>query len=561
MEEDFDDFGDFASAFPTASGVSDAKTTQATGSSAINQGNSADKVDFFSSFPPPISSTSGDAAPLNFASFDAFSNHTAEGVMDGGEVSDFGQFDVANMDLSELKIPSPTDPNVHVAGGVAFDIPPILDDDFSNPSSPTALPDQAPFQGGLVSADFTEVVANHEVKENHSDVHLSFPTSDSQWSAQEDRANTKDDSFGEFESSISLKTGLKTAAEPSNVEGGNLGLLPDNSTLPVADSNSRDATNSGQVHSLGGDLKSSDDFGEFGDFTQSTGVDKTEPSAITNLGNSLDVVGFANFESTANAKSESKQPDTSTADDPVPPSNNGCLTGLDQFQSSEPTEKVNQDGSQQFGDFGAFSSSSATTVQEPGFGNFQTQSGSLPTAAAQDNSGQADEFGAFSTIDDARKDGLASATTGDAQFGDFGAFSSSSKTVANDDAEFGSFGGFQTSAAVSTTTAQSDAQLGDFGAFSSSNTTHAKEDDFGSFGAFQTESSSTAVLSSTASTQQGDDFGAFADSTGKDDDFGDFSMSDSSFGNFASSEPPPKPMTIPKVSLNYCTRNWIFSSA
>ena len=521
MAEDFDDFGDFASAFSTTSGVNDANSAQITSSSATKQANSADKVDFLASFPPPISSTSGDTVPLDFTSFDAFSNHTSEGVVAGGEISDFGRFDVANMDLSELKIPSPTDPNIHMAGGVAFDIPPILDDDFSDPTSPTALPNQVQFQGDLFSADF----ASQEVKENHSDINLSFPTSFSgaqQSAAQEDK---KDDSFGDFESSDSLKpstSGLRTAAEPSNVEGGNLGLFPTNST-PAAtgiDSNAHEMTNSGQIHGLGGDLKSSDDFGEFGDFTQSTGVDKTETSAITNLGNSLDAVGFANFESTAN---ESKQRDTSTADDPLPhPSGNGFLAGFNHFQSSEPTEGANQDSAQQFGDFGAFSSSSstATTQQEGGFGGFQTQSGSSATAA-QDNTTQA-------AVTDVQ---------GDAQFGDFGAFSSSGTTGAKDDAEFGNFGGFQAPAADSTAIAQSDTQFGDFGAFSSSSTTNTKENDFGNFGSFQTESNSTAVPSSTASIQQGDDFGAFADSTSKEDDFGDFSTSD--FGNFASSEPTP----------------------
>ena len=554
MAEDFDDFGDFASAFPTTSGVNDGNTSQITTSSAVNQANSADKVDFFASFPPPISSTSGSAAPLNFTSFVAFSNHTPEGIMDGGATAEFGQFDVANMDLSKLKIPSPTDPNIHIAGGVAFDIPPILDDDFSNPSSPTALPNQVQFQGDLFSADFNKVVANQEVKENHSDVHLTFPTSGSQQSShqtQEDKGDTQDDSFGEFESSVSLKTstsGLKTAAEPSNIEGGNLGLFPDNS-VPVT---AWEAANSGQVHSLGGDLKSSDDFCEFGDFTQSTGIDKTETSAFTNLGNSLDAVGFTSFESTANAKSESKQPDTSnssTANDPVPPSSDVFLAGFDHLQSSEPTEKASQDNNQ-FGDFGAFSSSSTTTTQGAGFGAFQTQAGSSATAA-QDDSTQVGDFGAFSTATGTQNGDPTAAFQNDAQFGDFGTFSSSSTTNAKDDAEFGNFGGFEASTTDYTTTAQNDAQFGDFGTFSSSSTAATKEDDFGNFGSFQTESNSTAVLSSTANTQQGDDFGAFADSTSKDNDFGDFSTSDSSFGNFASIEPAPKAMSnnaILKVS-------------
>ena len=576
MAEDFDDFGDFASAFPTTGGVSDAKTAQTTSSSAINQTNSAEKVDFFASFPPPILSTSGDTtAPLNFTSFDAISNHTSQGgVMDRGEIANFSQFDVANMDFSELKIPSPTDPNIHMAGGVAFDIPPILDDDFSNPSSPTATaapPSQVQFQADLFSADFTKVVANQnqEVKENDSDIHLSFPTSVSQQTSHQTQEGkgeaAKDDSFGEFESSsVSLKTnssGLKTTAEPSNVEGSNLGLFPDNSTVPIADSNAREATNSGQVHSLGGDWKPSDgDFGEFGDFTQSTGIDKTETLGITNLGNSLDTVGFGNFESAESAKSESKQPDTSTADDPVPPpSSDALFAGFDHFQSSVPKEKVdNQDSTQQFGDFDTFSNASATTTQEAGFGAFQTLSGSS-ASAAQGESTQVANFGTFSTANDTQNNDFASAATsgqqGDAQFGDFGAFSSSSTTnAAKDNAEFGNFGGFQTSTADSTTTAQSDSQFGDFGAFSSSSTANTKEDDFGNFGAFQTETGSTAVVaSSTSSTQQGNDFGTFADSTSKDDDFGDFSTSDSSFGNFASSEPAPKVVnnsTVLKVSTS-----------
>lgn len=545
MAEDFDDFGDFASAFPTTSGVNDAKATQTTTSSAINQANSTEKVDFFASFPPPISSTSGDAAPLNFASFDAFSNHTSEGVVDGGEISGFGQFDVANMDLTELKIPSPTDPNIHMAGGVAFDIPPILDDDFSNPSSPTALPNQVQFQGDIFSADFTKSETNQDMKETPTDIQLSFPTSGPQQGshqeAQEDTRVTKDDSFGDFESSFSLKTsadGLKTTAEPSNMEGGNFGLFPENS-IAVAGGNTWEATSSGQVPASGDNLKSGDDFGEFGDFTQSTGIDnETEASTLTNIGNSLDIAGFANFESTANSKSESKQPDTSknlvaTAIDPVPLGGDG-FASFDRFQSSEATEKANQDSTT----FGDFASSNTMTAQETSFGAF---TGSISTAA-QDDSTQVGDFGAFSTATDVQKDDPAATAQCDAQFSEFGAFSTSSTTNTKGDTEFGSFGAFQTPAADSSTTAPSDSHFGDFGAFSSSSTGNdAKEDDFGNFGVFQTESTSTAVPSSTSTTQGGDDFGAFADSTSKDDEFGDFSTSDSGFGNFTSSEPVPKP--------------------
>ena len=254
MADDFDDFGDFTSAFPTTGGINDANSVQTTTSTG-NQANSADKMNFFASFSPPtyicpVSSTSGDAAPLDFAPFDAFSNHTSEGIIDGGEISSFGQFDVANMDLTELKIPSPTDPNIHLAGGVAFDIPPILDDDFSNPSSPTAPPNQVQFQGDLFSADFTKSEANNEKSENSTtDVHLSFPTSSSQQSshqAQVDREDARDDSFGEFESSFSLKTTLKTSTEPPNMATSNLGPFPDNS-VPAASSDMQEVTSTGQV--------------------------------------------------------------------------------------------------------------------------------------------------------------------------------------------------------------------------------------------------------------------------------------------------------------------------
>ena len=557
MADDFDDFGDFTSAFPTTGGINDANSVQTTTSTG-NQANSADKMNFFASFSPPtcpVSSTSGDAAPLDFAPFDAFSNHTSEGIIDGGEISSFGQFDVANMDLTELKIPSPTDPNIHLAGGVAFDIPPILDDDFSNPSSPTAPPNQVQFQGDLFSADFTKSEANNENSENlTTDVHLSFPTSSSQQSshqAQVDREDAKDDSFGEFESSLSLKTTLKTSTEPPNMATSNLGPFPDNS-VPAASSNMQEVTSTGQVHIVGGDLKSEDEFGEFGDFTQSTGIDKTETPIFTNLGNSLDVIGFANFESTVNAHNMSKQSDTSNSlsvdelkPDAIPLAGDG-FAGFDHFQSSEPTKKISQDNNAQLGDFGVFSSSSSTNAQENGFGAFQTQTGSMTTAIQGDT-----QFGAFSTTADVLKDATAQE---DNQFGDF---SSSSVTNAKDNDELGSFGAFQAPADY-TNAAQDDTQFGDFGAFASSSTTNAKEDDFGNFGAFQTRSDSTAVPSSTANAQSDppvDDFGAFADSTKKEDDFGDFSMGDSNFGNFASSETAPQPMSIGtklKVSTAIC---------
>ena len=537
MAEDFDDFGDFASALPTTGGVNEENSSQTMTCFGENQVNSASNVEFFASFPPPP--TSSDVAPLDFTAFSMFQNHTPEDIMDRENVSSFHQIDVANMDLTELKIPSLTDPGVHIAGGVAFDIPPLLDSDFSDPSSPTEPSSQVQFESDLFSTKIPEANTNHELNETPAVVHLPFQTSGPH-QTHEGKKDTKDDSFGEFESSLSLEMDDNTLKYSSNTEPSNLGIFPNNTVL-ITGSNVQEAASSELVHGLGGDLKSDDDFGEFGGFTQSTNISITETPTSAKLANSLDAVGLGSSESTANDKKESTNSDTITNSttstlntDAIPPP---VSDGFACFQSSEQKEKANKINAE-FGKSDTFSSPATTiSAQENGFETLATGADSTATLTQDDT--LSNDFGIFSA---GQRDASAQS---DSQFGDFGAFSSSASTNTKDDTGFGNFGAFQTPIADSFST-QDDAQFDEFGTFSSSTTTSRKEENFGNFGAFQ-QTQSAAPLSSTNTA---DEFGAFADSNNKDDDFGDFSMSGSGFGNFASSETTPKATnnTILKVS-------------
>ena len=429
MAEDIDDFGDFTSAFSSSSGVNDANSIQTTTESAVT---TSDKVDFFASFPPTLS-TSGDPS-LDFASFDAFTSHTTGGSIDEGGTHNFNQFDIANVNLAELEIPSPTNPNVHFAGGVAFDIPPILDNDFSDPSSPTGLPNSVDFQNDSFSSNnkLTKSKNSCEENGNPTDVHLSFPATVLQQSGhqlQEDEGNADDNNFGEFESSLSnlTHTNTKIFMESPTV-GDNLGILPDNSSpvVSTAESSAQETTNAGQRQNVEDEVKPDDDFGEFTTLQQSTGIDQTESSTLANFGDSADVVaGFTSFESTANVKIETEKSDSNgglmfeeSKTVPISSQVGDSFANFDHFQSSEPTKDDNQ-----FGDFGAFSGSGITNTQEDEFGSFgtlQTQTVSVatpPTAVTAQEHPQADDFGAFA--DSSSKDDFGNFSTSGSTFGDF----------------------------------------------------------------------------------------------------------------------------------------------
>ena len=529
MAEDTEDFGDFTSAFPPTTSAKDANSTPSA-VTGVSQVNSSGKVDFFASFPPP-SSTSGDQ-PLDLTSFDAFANHATGVCFDGEDLSGLAHFDIANINLDELKIPSPVhDPNTHLAGGVAFDIPPLPDEDFSDPGSPTVPSNLVQGQNNLFSTNSAKSESVHNQNGNTTGGVTSFPTTVPQPSGQKDKENAMDDSFGDFESSFSLKTdaNLQTSTQPPSNTDINFGVFQESSLPPVSPTESvtQETKNNDQLRDLRGDSKPSEDFGEFGGFTTSSGIDKTEPSA------------FANFESTSTAKIESKESD-GKKDIAVEesrrniaglaPVSDEVFTSFDHFQSSE-TSTVKSQQNDQFGDFGAFSNSSTANVngQEDEFGNFgDFQTTTTSTADAPPQSTNATQL--VPPLDG------------------FGAFAES---VSKDDKEFGTFGDFQTTTSStaagtqSTSATQVVPPLGDFGAFT--DTMSKGDEEFGTFGDFQTQSSSTSAVSlSTATAPQAvapptDDFGAFAGSTSKEDDeFGDFSStSDSTFGNFASSGSAP----------------------
>lgn len=502
MADDIEDFGDFTSAFQLSTSANDANITQSTATD-INQVNSTGKMDFFASFPPTSTSTSGEPS-LDFATFDAFPNHTSGAGFDDGEgVSNFGQFDVTNLNLAELKIPSPShDPNVHMVGGVAFDIPPLLDDAFSDPGSPTALPvDQVQLQNDFLT-NFAKSEAGREEKERESteDVHLSFPNSTREQGGLKDKENTNDDSFGDFELSLSLKTDnglMKTSTElPST-----LGL-----SLPTVSANDSERQEVGQFLNLSG-MKTDEDFGEFGGFTATTGTDsKTESSAFT--------ADFSSFELTTPAvKTESEEGkngpvmEETEGSVSIPPAKSNDFVSFDHFQSSE-TSNVNQEDSQ-FGDFGAFSGSSTTNALQGdnefgSFGDFQTMAAS--TTARPESI----------TVTSAQK-----VPTAD----EFGAFADS--TIQGSDGGFGDFQA-QTSSTASSLPAQQLLSTDDFGAFADSMSTGNN-----SFGDFQAPTNSETATTQFSSTTQVavppvDDFGAFADSSNKDDEFGGFSSTSTS---------------------------------
>lgn len=522
MANDVEDFGDFASACPPNGATTGENFTQGT-TSCVSQVNTTSNMDFFASLPAPTLSTSGVTDPsLDFTSFDAFTKHNAGGV-GLGEISDFGQFDVANMNLAELKIPSPAhDSNVHLAGGVAFDIPPIPDDDFSDPGSPTVVNNQAKLQHDLFSINTTLPIDKNESSVN---VHLSFPsllTPPDGQQEQDGKGNAGDDGFGDFESSLSI-TKPKNFTESSNVVS-NFALFEDNSVSAssVAESKAQEATRFGKPHS---DTKS-------GEFTTSINVAKTESSSITHLGNSLDVGSFTSIESTSTTKVESKEsesnnklvPEISRTDD---------FAGFADFQSSEATKTNEENG--QLGDFGVFAGIAGTTVAQEddfgSFGDFQTLTGSstapLPATttadtkvdhfgAFADSTGKANEFGAFASTSSG--DGFGAFADGKHNGGQFGVFVHGNSK----DSGVGTF-------------AERESKGDDFGAFT------GDESEFGAFAEGTSKDSEFGAFTDVTSKEE---FGAFAGSLGKDDEFGDFSSTgDSNFGDFSSSVTVPIPRT------------------
>ena len=489
----FDDFGDFASAFPPTVGANGASVTQGT-TSGVNQVNSKNEVDLFPSLPAPTTTSGDNNASLDFASFDVFANH-AVGVGGGGGIPDFGQFDVANVNLAELKIPSPAhnpDVHVHMVGGVAFDIPPILDDDFSDPGSPPAVVTnqlQVELQNNLFSVNTTKPVDENE---SLGGVSLSFPNLVPPRSGPDDKKNLVDDDLGDFELSLTLKPDavVKPSTEQPNT-GSSFPVLGDNSlsTFSAVGSDSQGVSNFRQSQTVWEEPRKSD---EFGGVRTSTDVDKTELPAFANFGDSYAFVNTKTISASEVKPSESKSTNEPVLKESQTGQPSDDFAGFADFQSSEAT-KTSQENTQ-FSDFGTLSDAQGGDFDA--FGDFQTLTSShaapLPTAST---SIKGDEFGAFSNItikDDESKSGTFSAFADREGKGDnFGAF-------AGNENEFGAF-------------AEGTNKVDEFGAFADN-------------------------------SSKGGEFGAFADSSSKDDEFGDFSSTgDSTFGNFTSTATVPTP--------------------
>ena len=496
MADDGEDFGDFTSAF---NDTSDATSTQSAASTA-NEAKSTGGVDFFASFPP----TSGDQA-LNFASFDAFSNHATAGAMDGEGIPNFDQLDMANMNLAELKIPSPSHTGVHMAGGVAFDIPPLTDGDFSDPSSPSELTNEIKLHSDVFLTNFSKSDDDGRQNDIPPDVHLS--TSLSQQNGQptlDGQEDKKDDSFGDFESSFSLGNDAKSNFESTS------GTFPENS-MSTSSIKEKDTTFE-QMQNLGNKSNPVKDLSEFGDHCSSsqkmTNTDEMESSVFTNLGNSLDLSDNVLGESTAASKRETDNGEQSQATGPLAHHSGNEFASFDQLKTSESTSMAQED--HQFGDFGAFSTSSATSAQ------------------VNQESGQFGDFGAFSSTADSVRE--------DDQLGDFASFGTTKTQVNEDDTQFGDFGAFSNTNNAEEN--QGDSPFGDFSSVSNTASTTTQNDEFGGFGSFQaqTTSASESLLTTAAAHQAPpvDDFGTFSDSMSKVDDFGNFATSET--GNFATSK-------------------------
>ena len=143
MADSGDDFGDFTG-FSTdfqANSNSSRTSHQASNDLKSNKWTTAsNKESTFASFPPPQDqniSGNGTSTQTNF-DFSAASNTTSGGF------ANFSQFDLGGISMADIDIPLPSSPpgaDIHVAGGVPFDIPPLPDScSFDEEFPPLTLP-------------------------------------------------------------------------------------------------------------------------------------------------------------------------------------------------------------------------------------------------------------------------------------------------------------------------------------------------------------------------------------------------------------------------------------
>lgn len=536
MADDFGDFADFSSAYPPTTSTTTSNDTQ-----GKVDGGQGLTDNFFASFP----STGEPPTDINFSfGFDG----QLEGI---SSEEGFANFDVTNTNIADIHIPtldlpSPPGSDVHLAGGVPFDIPPI-------PLSPSEDDATNGFQSWpQPNTNGSQMVGHHTDKKPaapiDSELNLKsaltgggnstntsgFGTNDAQSSSAHISGGAQDDNeFGEFESSLTFTTTKTTANSSDNahIESTSAGELQlpssddaskskdDSFGSFVGDSNSRTQTDktldfgsfeSGTALSLDNKVKEKKDksdisqFADFGAFEKSTELPSENKAAGSDFGN------FEAFGNTGDKKeSVSQKSSEQTKENGASNSDFGNFEAF----SNGPKKETNSQLAD-FGDFSAFEQSSApsTTEEKSTFGDFEAFSSKTESTTELEtrHTGQA---GQTTTLDsdfanfESAAPPSSSAGGGSDFSADFSAFQSTSNntalTASDHFANFGSFTG-------QTTTSHSDAEFGDFSGAGGSNntTTTTSKDDFGDFSA-------------------------------GDDDFGNFSSSTSGFGDFSSTPAAP----------------------
>ena len=500
---------------------------------------------------------------------------------------------------ANFNIPPPLSPpgaNIHLAGGVPFDIPPLPDDGSFDSFSP-AFEIENPLKfgdtnthstggnetrvGGTVShqsvvqpiADFGDFSSSAPVSSSSSK-----PASDS----REDKAATRLASgqastnnsewtpdFGSFNipPPIDMTESIESSAENNSLS---------NTTKSKLDASASEAVVSefGGFETVAVEKNTApveantETLGDFSAFSQTsnpqnfanfaTGSDAVNTKTTTeNISTTDDFTSFESSTAFTSASSDQKVENTT----------NPATTTIENFANfeipslpSDPTSIDNPSsstgGKNEDNSFGDFSSSQAI----PPFPTFENNSSTNKPTGRSSTKPSGDDFGAFSDAQTTSTDALsfpAFQTSGlpakegagnslNSRKGDFS--SSSSEKVKDDD-----FGKFETSANSSSgnTGARSPPE-DDFGDFSTSSnfatfdntsqqTTNPPKDDFSTgqatsnFAAFGSSNSQK-----TASTAK-DDFGDFSSgmsSSGAGDGFGDFTTSsggNDGFGDFTSS--------------------------
>lgn len=532
MADDFGDFADFSSAFPTTTNATTSNSAQ--GSELKGDGSQAvtDKVDnFFASFP---SGTSSDNVNFSFGFDEQLEGLTSQGG--------FTNFDLTNTNIADIHIPldlpSPPGVDVHMAGGVPFDIPPI-------PISPSDEEDTTP-----TFSKWPQTLENgaQSIVQNTS-------TGNTKNSAVLTLLPAATTNAASHESTVPV-TGVLT--------GGNLKpLLNVGGDMNGSDINSTVGGLSSSTHVSGG-IQDEEEFGDFEssltfsnpktmESVQNVGIDTTAGSSEVQLPLPDDGLkskddSFGSFVADTSQKTQTEGHMGFGAFE------SGTETSLSDTNKKE--EKQAAFETSQFADFSAFKQSSEQTQQQSvgnsEFGNFEAFTNSNEMKKG-DNSQFAD-FGNFSTFEQASvPEATEQETSG---FGDFEMFSNrtensmKSQTRSTGQAGESNIASFKSAPSLTSgvnkdvTTAGGGSEfITDFTAFHSTNNTSSTTDDFGNFSAFtgQTTASNADAefgdfsgaedsKSNTAGNISGgskDDFGDFS----SNDDFGDFSTS--AFGNFS----------------------------